>query len=84
MNGSDPVLGQVAALTIGDRDQRHFAKHAVKRQDFWQIETAVQPRHGAMSKIVPAGQFLIDCAVGSNSCASFSGEWPACTSSTIW
>src|SRR5262249_62361642 len=29
-------------------------------------------------------QFLIDCAVGSNSCASSSGERPARTSSTIW
>src|SRR5205807_10252484 len=31
-----------------------------------------------------ATQFLIDCAVGSNSCASSSGERPAYTSSTIW
>jgi hypothetical protein len=29
-------------------------------------------------------QFLIDCAVGSNSCASSSGKRPARTSSTIW
>src|SRR3954451_12478813 len=31
-----------------------------------------------------ANQFLIDCAVGSNSAASSSGVRPACTSSTIW
>src|SRR6476469_906316 len=31
-----------------------------------------------------AAQFLIDCAVGSNSPASSSGERPARTSSTIW
>src|SRR5262249_37829480 len=31
-----------------------------------------------------ANQFLIDCAVGSNSRASSSGERPARTSSTIW
>src|SRR3954453_1128044 len=31
-----------------------------------------------------ATQFLIDCAVGSNSCANSSGERPAFTNSTIW
>src|SRR3954463_13851601 len=31
-----------------------------------------------------ATQFLIDCAVGSNSAASSSGVRPACTSSTSW
>jgi iron(III) transport system permease protein len=31
-----------------------------------------------------ATQFLIDCAVGSNSAASSSGVRPACSSSTIW
>ncbi len=31
-----------------------------------------------------ATQFLIDCAVGSNSCASSSGVRPACTNSIIW
>jgi hypothetical protein len=36
------------------------------------------------SRSVRPTQFLIDCAVGSNSRASSSGERPARTSSTIW
>src|SRR6516162_8099655 len=41
------------------------------------------PRRPASHSACPT-QFLIDCAVGSNSCASSSGERPARTSSTIW
>src|SRR6516225_9700669 len=41
------------------------------------------PRRPASHSAWPT-QFLIDCAVGSNSCARSSGERPARTSSTIW
>ena len=53
MDGSDPVLGQVAELSIGDRDQRHFAKRAVKRQDVQKASLHLGP-----------GEVLVPCIDG--------------------